>query len=95
MRPEDWETSTYVDREGKKRSSQSLAYEVARGLCRWVKSAQELQQDQAEFCIDWASQARSKLSDQEAIWLDWDAVAVLRRMGNYENASLSFFIICF
>ena len=87
LRPEDWETSTYVDREGKKRSSQSLAYEVARGLCRWAKSAQELQQDQAEFCIDWASQARSKLSDQEAIWLDWDAVAVLRRMGNYENAS--------
>lgn len=87
LRPEDWETSAYVDREGKQRNSLPLAYEVARGLCKWAKSVQELQKDQANFCLDWASQARSKLSDDEAIWLDWDAVAVLRRMGNYENAS--------
>lgn len=87
LRAEDWEISTYVDKQGIQRRSLPLAYEVARGLCKWAKSAQELHKDQADFCIDWASQARSKLSDEDAIWLDWDAVAVLRRIGNYENAS--------
>lgn len=87
LRAEDWEISTYVDKQGIQRRSLPLAYEVARGLCKWTKSAQELHIDQANFCIDWASQARSKLSDEDAIWLDWDAVAVLRRIGNYENAS--------
>ncbi|WP_151709011.1 DUF7017 domain-containing protein [Acinetobacter brisouii] len=87
LRAEDWEKTTYVDKQGKRRHSLPLAYEVARGLCKWAKSAQELNKDQADFCLDWANQVRSKLSDEDAIWLDWDAVAVLRRMENYENAS--------
>lgn len=87
LRTEDWEISTYIDRQGKQRRSLPIAYEVARGLCKWAKSAPELNKEQADFCLDWANQARSQLSAEEAIWLDWDAVAVLRRMGNYENAS--------
>ena len=87
LRAEDWEVSTYVDRQGKERRNLSVAYEVARGLCKWAKNFQELKKEQADFCLDWANQARSKLSAEDAIWLDWDAVAVLRRMGNYENAS--------
>ena len=87
LRAEDWEISTYVDKQGKQRRSLPLAYEVARGLCKWAKSTQELSKEQADFCLDWANQVRSKLSSEDAIWLDWDAVAVLRRIKNYDNAS--------
>jgi tetratricopeptide (TPR) repeat protein len=87
LRAEDWEVTTYIDKQGKERSNLPVAYEVSRGLCKWAKTAQDLKKEQADFCLEWANQARSKLSDEDAIWLDWDAVAVLRRMGNYENAS--------
>lgn len=87
LRAEDWDVTTYVDKQGKERRNLPIAYEVARGLCKWAKNAQNLKKKQANFCLEWANQARSKLSDEDAIWLDWDAVAVLRRMENYENAS--------
>ena len=87
LREEDWEVSLYRDKQGKERRSLPIAYEVARGLCKWARSVSELTKEQADFCLDWVNQARAKLSAEDAIWLDWDAVAVLRRMGNYENAS--------
>ncbi len=87
LRAEDWEVTTYIDKQGKERRNLPVAYEVARGLCKWAKTVQDLKKEQADFCLDWANHARSKLSDEDAIWLDWDAVAVLRRVGNYENAS--------
>lgn len=87
LREDDWKCNTYIDKQGKQRCSLPVAYEVARGLCKWAKTTQELNKAQADFCLGWANQVRSNLSDEEAIWLDWDAVAVLRRMGNYENAS--------
>ncbi len=82
LRPEDWKPSEY---QGK--IYPSLAHDVARALCKWVKASQSITKRKINFALEWADCVRQMMTSDDALWLDWDTAAVLRKAGDFHRAS--------
>lgn len=82
LRPDDWYSTEYNGRK-----IPPIAHDIARGLCKWIKSHDNVTLEQIKFCLTWVSRVRQNMTDEEAIWLDWDTVYLLRKTEDYTTAS--------
>lgn len=82
LRPEDWHFTEYNGRK-----IPPIAYDIARGMCKWVKTHNTATVEQIKICLAWVYRIRQNMTVEEAIWLDWDTVYLLRRIADYTKAS--------
>lgn len=82
LRPEDWQPNEY---EGK--TFPSLAVNIARAMCKWIKARPEANEKQKNLALDWAERVRKTAKGDDALWLDWDVAILLRQMGDFQRAA--------
>lgn len=82
LRDEDWQPRQY---QGKTYSS--LAMNIARTLCKWVKAHPEASQKQMALALDWAERVGKAINDDDSLWLHWDMAILLRQMGDFHRAA--------
>lgn len=82
LRDEDWQPRQY---QGKTYSS--LAMNIARTLCKWVKAHPEASQKQMAFALDWTERVGNATKEDDSLWLHWDMAILLRQMGDFRRAA--------
>lgn len=82
LRAEDWQPRQY---QGKTYSS--LAMNIARTLCKWVKAHPGASHKQMALALDWAERVRKSTKDDDSLWLYWDMAILLRQMGDFRRAA--------
>lgn len=82
LRDEDWQPRQY---QGKTYSS--LAMNIARTLCKWVKAHPEASQKQMALALDWAERVGKATKADDSLWLHWDMAILLRQMGDFQRAA--------
>ena len=82
LRDEDWQPRQYQGR-----TYSSLAMNIARSLCKWVRSHPDASQKQMAFALEWAQRVGNTAKDDESLWLHWDMAILLRQMGDFQRAA--------
>jgi tetratricopeptide (TPR) repeat protein len=82
LRSEDWQPNEF---EGK--TLPSLATNIARTLCKWVRGRPDASKRQKGLALEWAERARKTARGDDALWLDWDLAILLRQMGDSQRAA--------
>lgn len=82
LRAEDWQPRQY---QGKTYSS--LAMNIARTLCKWVKVHPEASQKKMALTLDWAERVEKSTKGDDSLWLRWDMAILLRQMGDFHRAA--------
>ena len=82
LKDEDWHSTEF---QGK--TFPPIAHDVARGMCKWVKSHDNATFYQGQLALDWSRTVRANMNHEDAVWLDWDVAAVLRKLGDYQKAA--------
>lgn len=82
LRSEDWKFNEY---QGK--TYPSLAMNIARALCKWVKAHPDASNKQMGMALDWAERVRETARGDDALWLNWDMAILLRQMDNFQRAA--------
>lgn len=82
LKDEDWHNTEF---QGK--TFPPIAHDVARGMCKWVKSHDNATFNQGQLALDWSRTVRANMNHEDAVWLDWDVAAVLRKLGDYQKSA--------
>lgn len=82
LRDEDWQLRQY---QGKTYSS--LAMNIARTLCKWVKAHPDASQKQMALSLEWAERVGKAANGEDSLWLHWDMAILLRQMGDFHRAA--------
>ena len=82
LRDEDWQPRQY---QGKTYSS--LAMNIARTLCKWIKAHPQASQKQMALALDWAERVGKVTKGDDSLWLHWDMAILLRQMGDFHRAA--------
>ena len=81
FREEDWKYSEFNGRK-----MMPLVYDIARGLCKWIKINDKSTHEQAIFSLTWANRVKQNMNSEDSIWLDWDMIPVLRKIEDFTTA---------
>ena len=82
LRHEDWQP-----REWQGKTYPSLAMNLTRTLCKWVKAHPEASQKQMALALEWAQRVGKITKDDDSLWLNWDMAILLRQMGDFQHAA--------
>lgn len=82
LRSEDWESNEY---QGK--TYPSLAMNIARALCKWVRAHPDADTRQVGMALEWAERVRETSESDDTLWLTWDMAILLRQMSEYQRAA--------
>jgi len=82
LRSEDWKSNEY---QGK--TYPSLAMNIARALCKWIKAHPDADNRQMGMVLEWAERVRAAATGDDELWLNWDLAILLRKMGDFQHGA--------